>query len=314
MRKFVVLVVLVAAVAAAVAASASATPSGSNGLISFTSFDPALQQDVVYTINPDGTGERSLLVGGESGHWSPDGTRIAVIPDNGMERIINPDTGSYTELPTFYPDLSNLFLPCGVWSPDGSRLACEGGGDDPSASGVYTIRSSDGGDVSRVTRGAADDCPGDYSPNGKQIVFLRVSADSGALALDIVRTDGSDLRQITPAGMDLNFDCGSWSPQGNEILFAAHPAAGDRNALFVVHTDGTGLHEIPIPGCGTPRVGCFSPVWSPDGTKIAFNRFDSLLFQADLYTVNADGGGLSQVTHTGFGAGLVDWGTHPLNQ
>ncbi len=35
--------------------------------------------------------------------------------------------------------------------------------------------------------------------------------------------------------------------------------------------------------------------------------------QADLYTVNANGTGLYQVTHTGLGAGLKDWGTHSLD-
>jgi Tol biopolymer transport system component len=315
MRRLFAFVVVAAAVVALGAGSAAAKPLGKNGLISFTRFDPVLQQDVIYTINPDGTGERQLFVGGESGQWSPDGKRLALIPDNEQERIVNPDDGSYTELPTFYSN-PGLFLPCGVWSPDGSRLACDGFGDDPSANGVYTIRSSDGGDVQRVTSGADEDCPGDYSPNGKRIVFLRTFYDSGTQWLFIVRTDGSGLRQITPDGMNqrLNFDCGSWSPQGNQVLFVAHPAAGDRNALFVVHTDGSGLQEIAIPGCGSATVGCFTPVWSPDGTKIAFTRFDSQTGQSDLYTVNPDGSGLFQVTHTGLGAGLTDWGTHPLNQ
>src|SRR3954471_2207133 len=217
MRRLLVFVFLAAAVAVLGTSSAAAKPRHKNGLISFTRFDPALQQDVVYTINPNGTGERQLLIAGESGQWSPDGKRLLVVPDDARERIVNPDDGSYTELPTFYSN-PDLFLGCGVWSPDAARLACEGFGDDPSADGVYTIRSSDGGDVTRSTSGADDDCPGDYSPNGKQIVFLRSSFDSGVQGLYSVRTDGSDLRQITPDGMDLAFNCGNWSPQGNEIL------------------------------------------------------------------------------------------------
>jgi len=233
MRKLVVLAFLAAVVAAIAAGSAAAKPPGTNGLISFTRFDPALHQDVVYTINPDGSGERPLLVGAESGHWSPDGSRILVGPDCCAERILNPDDGSYTELPTFYPDLG-LFLGCNVWSPDGARLACEGFGDQPSADGVYTIRSSDGGDVRRVTSGADDDYPGDYSPNGKRIVFLRSSFDSGSIAIYTVKPDGSDLRQLTPPGMNLDFTGGSWSPQGNEILLSGKLSAGQRSSTSEV--------------------------------------------------------------------------------
>jgi Tol biopolymer transport system component len=309
MRKLVVLAFLAAVVAAIAAGSAAAKPAGTNGLISFTRFEPALHQDIVYTINPNGTGERQLLVGGESGQWSPDGTRIALVRDCCGERILNPDDGSYTDLPTFYPDLG-LFLGCSVWSSDGARLACEGSGDDPSAGGVYTIRSSDGGDVRRVTSGADDDYPGDYSPNGKRIVFLRSSFDSGLAALYTVKLDGSDLRQITPTSRLLDFTGGSWSPQGNDILFSAKQSEGQRSAVFVVHADGSGLQQIPIPSCGTTS-GCHEPVWSPDGKKIAFTMFLPQTGQTDLYTVSADGTGLYQVTHAGLGAGLKDWGTHP---
>jgi Tol biopolymer transport system component len=310
MRKLVVLAFLAVVVAAIAAGSAAAKPPGTNGLISFTRFVPALHQDVVYTINPDGSGERPLLVGAESGHWSPDGSRILVGPDCCAERILNPDNGSYSELPTFYPDLG-LFLGCNVWSPDGAQLACEGFGDQLSADGVYTIRSSDGGDVRRVTSGADDDYPGDYSPNGKRVVFLRSSFDSGTIALYTVKLDGSDLRQITPTSRLLDFTGGSWSPQGNDILFSGKQSESQRSAVFIVHADGSGLQQIPIPSCGTTS-GCHEPVWSPDGKKIAFTMFVSQTGLSDLYTANPDGTSLYQVTHAGLGAGLKDWGTHPL--
>jgi hypothetical protein len=60
------------------------------------------------------------------------------------------------------------------------------------------------------------------------------------------------------------------------------------------------------------RSGCHEPVWSPDGKKIAFTMFVAQTGQSDLYTVSPDGTGLYQVTHSGLGAGLKDWGTHPL--
>ena len=311
MRKLLMLTLLASAAVAIVVTPATAKPPGANGLISFTRFDPALDQDVVYTVNPAGGHEQPLIAGAESGQWSPDGTRIAIMTDCCGERILNPDTGSYTQLPTFYPDLG-LFLPCGIWSPDAARLACEGSGDDPADDGVYTINSLDGGDLQRVTSGADDDCPGDYSPNGKRLVFLRASFELGEQALYVVRTDGTGLRQLTPTGMDLRFNCGSWSPQGNEILFSARPAPGVRYAIFAVHADGSGLRQIPIAGCGSTSVGCFEPVWSPDGTKIALTMFMAQTGRSDLYTVNADGTGLNQVTQAGLGAGLKDWGTHPL--
>jgi Tol biopolymer transport system component len=206
-----------------------------------------------------------------------------------------------------------------VWSPNGARLACEGfGHTDPSLNGVYTLRSSDGGDLQRVTSDPnGDDCPGDYSPNGKRLVITR--ANETTFALFTVKLDGSGAKQITPNVMDLNFCNGNWSPQGNEIVFSAHvPDFDFHSSVWVVHFNGAGLRQLPIAGpCGGPfadptTFGCFNPVWSPDGQKIAFGRnVDDE--QRDVYTVNADGSGLFQVTHTpDISEFNGDWGTHPL--
>jgi Tol biopolymer transport system component len=314
-------VAAIAALAAMTAAPAVARPRGTNGKIVTNSDNLVTGEEQVYTVDPDGTDEQLAYNNSEVGQWSPDGTRIALVTQLGLPQVLlfNVDSGSsvYFGLPfDLYPDLA-LF--CTVWSPDGARLACEGQGQtDPSLNGVYTLRSSDGGDLQRVTyEPNGDDCPSDYSPNGKYLVVTRASNTS--YGLWVVKADGTGMRQIV-SGMDFNFCNGNWSPQRNEIVFSAHvPNAQDfHSSIWVVHSNGTGLRQLPIAGpCGglfsdPTTFGCFNPVWSPDGQKIAFgrNQDDD---QRDLYTVNADGSGLFQVTHTpDISEFNGDWGTHPL--
>jgi TolB protein len=314
-------VVTIVAIAAMSATPAAARPRGTNGKIVTNSDNLLTGEERVYTVDPDGTDQQLVFNNSEVGQWSPDGTRIALVTQLGPPEVLlfNPDTGSTVDfgLPdALYPDLA-LF--CTVWSPDGARLACEGQGHtDPSLTGVYTLRSSDGRDLQRVTANpTGDDCPSDYSPNGKRLVITR--ANDTTYALYTVKLDGSGLKQITPDGMDFNFCNGSWSPQGNEVVFSAHVPNGDyHSSIWVVHFNGSGLRQIQVPGpCGGPfsdptTIGCFNPVWSPDGKKIAFGR-NADDDQRDLYTVNADGSGLFQVTNTpDISEFNGDWGTHPV--
>jgi Tol biopolymer transport system component len=320
MRKLIFFAVVAVAVAL-LAIPAAASPPGSNGRIVFARFDPALGDDFVYTANPDGSQERQLLsTRAEGPRWSPDGSRVVVFPqdvDNVSARIANPDDGSYRDIAN--PDPARFFLPCnGPWSPDGQRLTCEAFNDDGSLNGIYTLRSSDDGDLTRITSDpSGEDCPGDYSPNGKRLVFLR--ANETTFALFTIKLDGTGLRQITPSGNDqffIDFVCGNWSPQGNEILFSVHVPVDNRATVWEVHSDGSGLRQIPIAGCGGLRsdpasVGCFNPRWSPDGTKILFNRLHPPESE-DVYTVNANGSGRAPAVTSPLDDEDTDWGTHPL--
>jgi Tol biopolymer transport system component len=324
MRKLIVLGLLagLAALAALTAMPADAKVPGPNGRIAFARFDPALGGTATYTVNPDGSQAQQLFsrVPSEFPHWSPDGSEVSIFCcDDGMAaHIVNPDTGGFRELAPTDPELE---IHCGFgWSPDGQRLACETFGvTDPTRNGVYTIRSSDGGGLTRVTSNpGGDDIPGDYSPDGNRLVFVRSDAN-GPLGIFVTRLNGGGLRQITPPGMivDASNGGGSWSPSGNRILFAARSAADYRLAIWVVNVDGSGLRQVPIkPACGgafsDPKsTSCFYPGWSPDGRKIVFTRISANGTQENIYTVNADGSGLFQVTKSG-GASQGDWGSHSL--
>jgi Tol biopolymer transport system component len=296
----------------AVGGSAQAKVPGPNGQIVFARFDPALDRTVTYTVNPDGSHQQQLFPGGdEFPHWSPDGSEVSIFCcDDGMAaHIVDPDTGSFRELA---PPDPTLEVHCGPWSADGARLACESFGvTDPSRNGVYAIRSSDGGGLTRITSNPdGGDIPGDYSPDGKQLLFGRLDPTRPAkanVALFVTNLDGTGLLRITPWGLPGYCFCGSWSPDGATILF------GGRGSLYVVHPDGTGLAKIPL---ATGRFSrAFDPGWSPDGTKIVFGLFTKTspgTEQEGIYTANADGSDVQPVTSSPTFDGTPDWGPHPL--
>jgi Tol biopolymer transport system component len=252
-------------------------------------------------------------------HWSPSGSQVAMFCcDDGMAaHIVTVDTGAFRELAPTDPELE---VHCGfAWSVD-DRLACESFGlTDPSRTGVWSIRASDGGGLAQITSNpGGDDIPGDYSPDGKRLVFVRTDPEGTTLGIFVAKVNGSGVRGITPAGLLVDWGFGgSWSPGGNQILFTARTAPDHTLAIWEVGADGSGLHQVPIPlPCGVAfsdarAADCRYPGWSPDGTRIVFNGITVSSGQSNLYTVNADGSDLVKITNTG-DAGEPDWGTHPL--
>lgn len=303
--------------------SAATQTSGLEGRIVFMRGDPSegvlAGEGVTYTVNADGSAERQLFSDGDSPgpRWSPDGSEIAIFCcDNGMvAHLLDPDTGDLREFPPPEPALETH---CGVaWSPDGKRLPCEVFGvDDPSRNGIYSIRASDGGGLSRITKiPGGDDIPGDYSPEGDQLVFLRATKD-GPVGIFVTDLDGGDVRRISPPGVAVaDTTAGRWSPIDDRILFVAD-TPNHHKEIWVVNADGSDPHRLQIaPGCGGPlsdpeSFGCYSPSWSPDGQWIVFVRSAPDGSEENLWIVNADGSGLVQLTDGGTDD-LPDWGPDP---
>jgi Tol biopolymer transport system component len=290
----------------AAAGSARAAPAPStNGQILFSRYDPTIDDDHLFTANPDGSHEvrlPPLSAGGECGSWSPDGSKVLENTPNaeGVPRpaTVNPDGSGFKLLDN--PD-AGLFLGCGNWSPDMARISSEGFGVvDPGRNGIYTMRSSNGRGLFRVTTNpGGDDNPWGYSPDGSKILFSRIvpgclgaACDNGDLF--VVNVDGTGLQQLNPPSIRVSCCNADWSPDGARVVFAAifktSTGSGSQSALFVVNVDGTGLHQLTPDGMGARH-----PDWSPDGHLIAFNN-EAKESGLQIYVVHPDGNGLKRVT------------------
>jgi Tol biopolymer transport system component len=127
-------------------------------------------------------------------------------------------------------------------------------------SGVYVLRLPR--EVMRLTHG--DDSAPTFSPTGDRIAFVRGST------LMTMRVDGTGLHALARApGSPRQL---SWSPDGSTLLFA-----GDY-ALRLVSVASGGTTTIPVAGA----YDAFRPIWSPDGTRIAFLSYFDERYPGDL--------------------------------
>jgi Tol biopolymer transport system component len=265
----------------------------------FSRFDEATHTFLsTHLALPDGSEESILPLPGPEGggRWSRAGDQIAVMTvlEDGRigTAVIAPD-GTVNRILEI-PD-PTLNLVCVVWSPDDSRLACEAWDDnDPTRRGIYTVMSSDGSDLRRLTTSPAgvEDYPGDYSPQGTDFIFKRSAGEADG-QLMIVDIAGGEPRPFSP---DPTGDEGRFSPDGTRVL----TSVGGR--ILVLDLDGAVIQEVT-------DGFLFGPVWSPDGEWIAFSQGTTGPF-ADIYTSRPDGSGRQQVTDTPDNEITVDWGAY----
>ena len=130
---------------------------------------------------------------------------------------------------------------------------------------------------------------------GDGVVVMSVSPDlySNRGGLWTSRLDGSDQRELIPVpkrAVRGDYDV-ALSPDGSRVAFVRSGSSG--NALFVVAVTGGPIHRLV--GASTLGSRIERPIWSPDGTRIAFAAGNCTFSRAALYTIGADGTALTRI-------------------
>jgi TolB protein len=150
------------------------------------------------------------------------------------------------------------------------------------------------GDAFNLTRDAAFNAYPAWSRDGKKIAFA--TAGGGGMHICMIDPDGSNLKQLTSEQAVDRVP--AFSPDGKKIAFSRlmqnEPTATTN--VHVMDADGSNVALI--------QENAFDPAWSPDGKKIAFvspRAGDGFR----LYTMDADGKNVTELTTTGNNIGFA---------
>src|SRR5712692_389758 len=155
-------------------------------------------------------------------------------------------------------------------SPDASMVMFVR--DEGARSALYSVPVS-GGAPRKTVDDASD---GDFSPDGRQVVFIRLDPETGAATtIEIASADGSNARDIfrLRAGAG-SLDSPRWSPDGSTI--AARQAAastGIPDSILLVQADGAGSRSITPPG---PPGRISALAFSESGSALVYAQSESL--------------------------------------
>jgi Tol biopolymer transport system component len=220
--------------------------------------------------------------------WSTDGNRVAFTRrDGGLYATTGNGTGVVQ-----LADSGRAPL----WSADGRKVAflAKAPGSESCCWDIF-VAESDGSAVTRVTDGLGHQQYYDFAANGSLLVS--VNDPTTPTALVFFRPDGTGRRELAPPGLCC-FQEPSLSPDGTRVAYFAYPdAQGDNGPgyeIYVSFTDGSG----PTVDVSNNPGHDWRPVWSPDGTRIAFvSAVAAASFgSGSLRAVNADGTGAITLT------------------
>ena len=129
----------------------------------------------------------------------------------------------------------------------------------------------------------------DWSPNGKQIVF--VAHKNSISNLYLINPVSNELFQLTDYQEDIQIISPSWSPDGSQIAFGKANIDGNMDIFlldFVSRTETRLTNNISAE---------YLPIWHPDGKSISYTSHAGTT--PNIHTIEIENGQTKQVTDVG---------------
>ncbi len=192
-----------------------------------------------------------------------------------------------------------------AWSPDNFHIAYTHW--NGSRMQIYSMTAS-GGSQTPLSDNTANDSHACWTPDGSQIVFLRINSISGFQEIWRMNANGSSPTLVF-APSAANADSVAVSPLGT--LFAYSRSSGAPVDLHVLTFPAANAGGTLAADGGS--IADTKPVWSPDGSTILFLKDDGSTNEYD--TINPDGH--NRVLLLGYGdESLLDaaWEPYPVPQ
>jgi Tol biopolymer transport system component len=155
--------------------------------------------------------------------------------------------------------------------------------------GNWEIFFTDGTTETNLTRNLASDNQPAWSPDGKQIAFVR-QANNGTKEIWVMDEAGGNKKNLTQVPRGVNSWSPIWSPDGSMIAFLTDrdDQVFKQPDLYVMTSDGIGLKNLT----NNPAIYAdYDFNWSPDAKQIVFTsapsvRNPNVVFFPDLFVVD----------------------------